>query len=82
MVKPQELREASEVYVAAPDEKDEKDGQAVQAGKGRQSGQRIRDIKKRLESGGWLRILAVEAQHDIAYCMPWRIMEYDCREYG
>ncbi len=82
VVKPQELREASEVYVAVPDEKDEKDGQTVQAGKGRQSGQRIRDIKKRLESGGWLRILAVEAQHDIAYCMPWRIMEYDCREYG
>lgn len=79
VVKPQDLREASEVYVAVPDEKD---GQAGQAGKGRQSGQRIRDIKKRLESGGWLRILAVEAQQDIAYCMPWRIMEYDCREYG
>ena len=97
VVKPQELREASEVYVAVPDEKDGQFGQSGQDGKdgkgresgkgrqsgrGRQSGQRIRDIKKRLESGGWLRILAVEAQYDIAYCMPWRIMEYDCREYG
>ncbi len=73
VVKPQELREASEVYTAAPDGKDRKGGK---------DGQRIRDIKRRLESGGWLKILAVEAQRDVSYCMPWRIMEYDCREYG
>lgn len=65
-VKPQELREGSEVYTASPKKKRR---------------QRIRDIKRRLESGTCLKILAVEAQSDINYIMPWRIMEYDCREY-
>lgn len=36
VVKPQELREASEVYVAVPDEKDGQPGQAGKGGKGRE----------------------------------------------
>ncbi len=68
MVKAKDLEQASELY--PPDEK---------AG---QKGPRIRDIKKRLLSGGWLKLLAVEAQSEISYAMPWRIMDYDCREYG
>lgn len=67
IVKPQKLVEASELYTAPPGEK---------------SGQRLRDIKKRLDSGIYLKILAVEAQNEINYIMPWRIMEYDCKEYG
>lgn len=35
VVNPQELREASEVYVAVPDEKDGQPGQAGKGGKGR-----------------------------------------------
>ncbi len=66
VIKPQEMMEASEVYAAEPAEKE---------------GQRIRDIIKHLKSGACLKILAIEAQNDISYIMPWRIMEYDCLEY-
>ena len=66
VVMSRELQEASEIYVPHP---------------GRGGGQRVRDIKRRLESGACLKILAVEAQNDISYIMPWRIMDYDCREY-
>lgn len=66
VIKPQEIMEASEVYVAEL------------SGRGEQ---RIRDIKKHLKSGACLKILAIEAQNDISYIMPWRIMEYDCLEY-
>ena len=66
VINPQEIMEASEVYVAEPAEKE---------------GQRIRDIIKHLKSGVCLKILAIEAQNDISYIMPWRIMEYDCLEY-
>ncbi len=62
-----ELVEASEVYHGKPGEK---------------GGQRTRDIKRRLKSGKELKILAVESQSDVNYIMPWRIMDYDCREYG
>ena len=62
-----ELAEASEVYHGKPGEK---------------GGQRTRDIKRRLKSGKELKILAVESQSDVNYIMPWRIMDYDCREYG
>lgn len=65
-VKPQELKEGSEVYTPSP-----KSNRRP----------RIRDIKRRLESGACLKVLAVEAQSDVSYIMPWRIMEYDCREY-
>ena len=61
------LEEASETYRGKPGEKD--------------SG-RIRDIKKRLKSGRELKVLAVESQSEISYIMPWRVMDYDCREYG
>ena len=61
------LGEASETYRGKPGEKD--------------SG-RIRDIKKRLKSGRELKVLAVESQSEISYIMPWRVMDYDCREYG
>lgn len=70
IVRAQDISEASEVY-------------HFQTGKreGR-GGQRIRDIKRHLKSGVCLKILALEAQNDISYIMPWRIMEYDCLEYG
>ena len=67
---PRKLTEASEVYHMPPDRRRQKKRQG------------IRDIKKRLDSGVCLKILAVEAQNDVNYIMPWRIMEYDCMEYG
>ena len=66
VIRPQDISEASEVYHSPA---------------GKKGGQAIRDIKKRLVSGACLKILAVEAQNDISYIMPWRIMEYDCLEY-
>ena len=65
--------------VVEPEELSEA-SEAYRGGKG--EGQRFRDIKKRLKSGKELKILAVEAQNDVNYAMPWRIMDYDCREYG
>ena len=62
-----DLLDASEVYHGKPGEK---------------SGQRTRDIKKRLKSGKELKILALESQNEVNYIMPWRVMDYDCREYG
>ena len=88
IVKPRDLKEASEVYTLPPEgrggkgrkaDKGGKDGKVRKKGR---SGQRIRDIKRHLKSGGCLKVLALEAQSDINYYMPWRIMEYDCMEYG
>ena len=45
------------------------------------SGSRARDLKKRLRSGKELKILAMESQSEVNYIMPWRVMDYDCREY-
>ena len=67
VVDAEELAEASEVYHGKPGEK---------------GNQRTRDIKRRLKSGKELKILAVESQSDVNYIMPWRVMDYDCREYG
>ena len=43
---------------------------------------RHRDIKMQLQSGGVLRILALEEQTNVDYTMPWRHMNYDSLEYG
>jgi len=67
VVKEEDLLEASEVYTAKAGEK---------------GYMRIRDIKRRLKSGKELKILAVEAQSETDYLMPWRLLDYDCREYG
>lgn len=69
VIRANDLSEASEVYVSE-----------VGNRRGR-GGQRIRDIKKHLKSGACLKILAIEAQNEVSYIMPWRIMEYDCLEY-
>ena len=66
VVDAKELEEASEAYHGKPGEK----------------GGRARDIKKRLKSGRELKILALESQSETSYIMPWRVMDYDCREYA
>ena len=48
----------------------------------RQNGRvRYRDIVKKLQNGGSLRILAMENQNRVDYTMPFRCMEYDTLEY-
>ncbi|MCM1044124.1 MAG: Rpn family recombination-promoting nuclease/putative transposase [Candidatus Gastranaerophilales bacterium] len=42
----------------------------------------FRDIKKRLKTGESFVVTAIENQQDVDYSMPWRIMNYDCLEYG
>ena len=54
MVEARELAEASGVYHGKPGEK---------------GGQRTRDIKKRLESGKELKILALESRSEVSYIM-------------
>lgn len=61
-----DLQEASERYADA-------EGQGAS---------RFRDIKMFLNTGGCLRILAVENQLNIDYTMPYRCMQYDSMEYG
>ncbi len=67
IVKPEELDEGSEVY--------KEDGL-------KKTTTRIRDLKKRLKSGGRLKVLAIKNQNDIDFTMPWRNMNYDSLEYG
>ena len=47
-----------------------------------ETGSRFRDVRKRAETGEIFVMTAVEAQTDIDYTMPWRIMNYDQMEYG
>ena len=75
VVKEEELSEVSEVYHPQ---------KTVEMGLGRprHRGERFRDVCKKLESGGILRILALENQNQIDYAMPYRCMQYDAMEYG
>ena len=43
--------------------------------------QRFRDLKKRLQSGNYLQILAIEHQSSVDHTMAWRHMYYDALEY-
>lgn len=44
-------------------------------------GERIRDVRKRLDTGAELRILALENQTFVDYSMPIRCMQYDVADY-
>ena len=67
VINPEDLEEGSESYKEVGNKK---------------TTSRIRDVKKRLKSGGRLKILAIEDQNDIEFTMPWRHMNYDSLEYG
>lgn len=67
VIKAEELQEGSEVYKEDAGEK---------------STTRTRDVKKRLKSGGNLKVLAIENQNLTDYAIPWRHMNYDVLEYG
>lgn len=68
------LKEASEHYV-----KEELQGSESKIPQRQET---FRDLKKRLEDGTELRILAVENQERVNYTMPWRLMDYDNSEYS
>lgn len=78
IVRAEELSEGTQVYYEMVQEP-EKIGQSKKA---KERKERIRDICKRLKTGGVLRILAVENQQMVDYTMPYRCMEYDVMEYG
>lgn len=83
VVKPKELEEGAEVY----NQEYQKNGYQSFAGgkkekaKKKNAAPRTRDLKKRLKSGGVLRVLAIEHQSRVNYIMPWRHMYYDALEY-
>lgn len=72
VVTPDELESISEKYIEKP----------VKTHHNQITTERIRDIQKRLKSGGILRVLAIESQTYVDYTMPWRCMNYDSLEYG
>ena len=43
--------------------------------------QRFRDLKKKLQSGNYLQILAIEHQSSVDHTMAWRHMYYDALKY-
>ena len=83
VVQPDELEEGSEVYNQEYQKKayqpfvEEEQGKV----KKKNAAPRTRDLKKRLKSGGILRVLAIEHQSRVNYVMPWRHMYYDALEY-
>ncbi len=72
-IKAGELSEASEQYVSLTG--------TTETVTGKQARERCRDLKKKLDNGGALRILAIENQNLVDYTMPLRCMEYDTMEY-
>lgn len=75
VVREEELSEGSEVYHPQKTA-------GTGAGRPKHRGERSRDVCKKLENGGILRILALENQNQIDYAMPYRCMQYDTMEYG
>lgn len=65
--RPQQLSESSEKYTVRR--------------KGKRLTEEFRDVKKILDNGTMLRVLALEAQSYVDYMMPLRCMEYDVQEY-
>ena len=60
-----------EIYDAAKQQIDQKQKPAT----------RTRDLTKKLRTGQSVKIVAIESQSDINYLMPWRIMNYDDKDY-
>ncbi len=58
--------------------------QELKAGEGKRfhSGNRFRDLCKKISNGVSFVVVAVENQASVDYIMPWRIMQYDQLEYG
>ncbi len=79
VVKPGELTEGSEQYVTKRNKNNSK--KDVKEEK-LQLTERRRDLKMYLKNGSVLQVLAIENQNAVDYTMPFRMMEYDCLEYG
>lgn len=74
VIQASELQEGSEKY-------DGTEAENPDTGERSDRRERIRDIKKKLQSGETLRILAVENQNLVDYTMPFRCMQMDTMEY-
>lgn len=75
---PGELAEAGVVYW---DVEPENDLPVENSDRRVRTSERRRDLKKRLKSGNWLCVLAIEHQSGVDYTMAWRHMYYDALEY-
>ena len=75
VVEPELLSEGPETY-HQPEMRNAKTKQS------RERTERIRDVCKKMRTGGVLRILALENQELVDYAMPFRCMQYDTMEYG
>ncbi|MCH5340366.1 MAG: Rpn family recombination-promoting nuclease/putative transposase [Acetatifactor sp.] len=75
VVEPEALSAESEIYHQPVAEKPEAENSGIRV-------ERVRDVCKKLRTGGVLRILALENQNLVDYAMPFRCMQYDTMEYG
>ena len=76
-----ELKDASQVYWDNYYEEIQIDKPDVVIEKRLRHSQRFRDLKKKLSSGNYLQILAIEHQSSVNHIMAWRHMYYDALEY-
>ena len=75
VVEPEALSEGSETYHQPETRKRKTEQFGVRT-------ERIRDVCKKLQNGGMLRILTLENQELVDYAMPFRCLQYDTMEYG
>ena len=81
VVMPRELEDASQVYWDNYYEEIQTGTPNVVIEKRVRNSQRFRDLKKKLHSGNYLQILAIEHQSGVDHTMAWRHMYYDALEY-
>ena len=81
VVMPRELEDASQVYWDNYYEEIQIGTPNVVIEKRVRHSPRFRDLKKKLHSGNYLQILAIEHQSSVDYTMAWRHMYYDALEY-
>ena len=81
VVTAKELEDASQVYWDNYYEEIQIGDENLVIEKRERYSQRFRDLKKKMQSGNYLQILAIEHQSGVDHTMAWRHMYYDALEY-
>lgn len=81
VVTAKELEDASQVYWENYYEEIQIGDENLVIEKRERYSQRFRDLNKKLHSGNYLQILAIEHQSGVDHAMVWRHMYYDALEY-
>ena len=81
VVTAKELEDASQIYWDNYYEEIQIGDENLVIEKRERYSQRFRDLKKKMQSGNYLQILAIEHQSGVDHTMAWRHMYYDALEY-